>query len=56
MTSASDIAFASALDLVELYRTQALSPVEAAEALLDRAEALQPKLNAFCVDRPRRRD
>src|SRR3954453_13619378 len=49
MTSASDLAFASALDLVELYRTQALSPVEAAEALLDRAEALQPKLNAFCV-------
>src|SRR5690348_3667781 len=49
MTSGSDIAFASALDLVELYRTQALSPVEAAEALLDRAEALQPKLNAFCV-------
>src|SRR3954471_19082771 len=49
MTSASDIAFASALDLVELYRTQALSPVEAAEAVLDRAEVLQPKLNAFCV-------
>jgi len=53
MTSASDIApdiaYASALDLVELYRTQALSPVEAAAALLDRAEALQPKLNAFCV-------
>src|SRR3954470_25071791 len=49
MVSASDIAFASALDLVELYCTQALSPVEAAEALLDRAEALQPKLNAFCV-------
>src|SRR3954471_8029665 len=53
MTSASDIApdiaYASALDLVELYRTQALSPVEAAEALLARAEALQPKLNAFCL-------
>src|SRR3954468_6573412 len=49
MTSGSDIAFASALDLVELYRTQALSPVEAAEALLARAETLQPKLNAFCV-------
>ena len=49
MTSASDIAFASALDLVELYRTKALSPVEAAQSLLDRAEALQPKLNAFCV-------
>jgi aspartyl-tRNA(Asn)/glutamyl-tRNA(Gln) amidotransferase subunit A len=49
MTSASDIAFASALDLVELYRTQALSPVEATEALLARADALQPKLNAFCI-------
>src|SRR3954453_3529459 len=49
MTSASDIAYASALDLVELYRTQALSPVEAVEALLARAEALQPKLNAFCL-------
>jgi len=49
MTSVSDIAFASALDLVELYRTKALSPVEAATALLARADALQPKLNAFCV-------
>src|SRR4051812_29389212 len=53
MTSASDtapdIAYASALDLVELYRTKALSPVEAVEALLARAEALQPRLNAFCI-------
>src|SRR3954453_5152250 len=49
MTSASDIAYASALDLVELYRTQALSPVEAAEMLLARADSLQPKLNAFCI-------
>src|SRR4051794_10316456 len=46
---APDIAYASALDLVELYRTQTLSPVEAAEALLARAEALQPVLNAFCL-------
>src|SRR4051794_15597128 len=49
MTSASDIAYASALDLVELYRTKALSPVEAVEVLLARAEALQPTLNAFCI-------
>jgi aspartyl-tRNA(Asn)/glutamyl-tRNA(Gln) amidotransferase subunit A len=49
MTSASDIAFATALDLVERYRTKALSPVEAAEALLARIDALQPRLNAFCV-------
>ncbi|HLY47359.1 MAG TPA: amidase [Stellaceae bacterium] len=52
MTSASDIAFTSALDLAGLYRKQELSPVEAAEALLARIAALQPKLNAFClVDR-----
>src|SRR6266498_2326078 len=49
MTSASDIAFLSALDLAELYRKKALSPVEAAGALLARIDQLQPKLNAFCV-------
>ena len=49
MTSGTDIAFASALDLAELYRKRALSPVETAEALLARIDALQPKLNAFCV-------
>jgi aspartyl-tRNA(Asn)/glutamyl-tRNA(Gln) amidotransferase subunit A len=49
MTSRSDIAFASAEALVDLYRTKALSPVEAAQALFARLDALQPKLNAFCV-------
>ena len=49
MPSTSDIAYASALELVELYRTRALSPVEAADALLARIETLQPRLNAFCV-------
>src|SRR5947209_8771487 len=48
MTSGSDIAFASAGALVELYRKKALSPLEAADMLLGRAEALQPRLNAFC--------
>ncbi len=52
MTGGSDIAFASALALSELYRKKALSPVEAAEALLARLDALEAKLNAFClVDR-----
>src|SRR5689334_3977173 len=52
MTSGADIAFASAEGLAELYRKKALSPVEAADMLLARAEALQPRLNAFCfVDR-----
>src|SRR5437588_7154607 len=49
MTSGSDIAFASAEALADLYRRKALSPVEAAEILFARIEALQPKLNAFCI-------
>src|SRR5437763_9005201 len=49
MTSGSEIAFSSAENLAELYRKKALSPVEAAELLFARIEALQPKLNAFCI-------
>src|SRR5260370_40918165 len=49
MTSRSDIAFASAEALVDLYRSKALSPVEAAQALFQRFDALQPRLNAFCI-------
>src|SRR5260370_7108391 len=49
MTSRSDIAFASAEALVDLYRKKALSPVEATQALFERLDALQPKLNAFCI-------
>jgi aspartyl-tRNA(Asn)/glutamyl-tRNA(Gln) amidotransferase subunit A len=48
MTS-DDIAFASATELLEGYRSKAISPVETVTALLDRAEALQPKLNAFTL-------
>jgi len=49
MMSASEIGFATALDLVDLYRTKALSPVEATQAMFTRIDALQPRLNAFCV-------
>ena len=49
MTSASEIAFATALDLAGLYRSKALSPVEVAQALFARLDILQPGLNAFCV-------
>jgi aspartyl-tRNA(Asn)/glutamyl-tRNA(Gln) amidotransferase subunit A len=49
MTGDPDLAFASALSLVEQFRTRALSPVEVAQGLLQRLEALQPKLNAFCL-------
>jgi len=52
MTSGADIGFASAEALADLYRKKELSPVEAAEMLLARIDALQPKLNAFVfVDR-----
>jgi len=52
MTSGADIAFASAEGLAGLYRKKSLSPVEAAEMLFGRIDALQPKLNAFVfVDR-----
>jgi aspartyl-tRNA(Asn)/glutamyl-tRNA(Gln) amidotransferase subunit A len=49
MIGASEIAFATALDLVELYRGKALSPVEATQAMFARLDALQSSLNAFCV-------
>jgi aspartyl-tRNA(Asn)/glutamyl-tRNA(Gln) amidotransferase subunit A len=49
MASENDIAHASAISLLDLYRRKALSPVEATRLILDRLEALQPKINAFCV-------
>lgn len=47
--NATDIAYASAERLGELYRRKALSPVEAATALFARIEALEQKLNAFVL-------
>jgi aspartyl-tRNA(Asn)/glutamyl-tRNA(Gln) amidotransferase subunit A len=49
MTGDDDLAYRSAVDLLELYRERALSPVEATSLLFDRIEALQPRLNAFCI-------
>jgi aspartyl-tRNA(Asn)/glutamyl-tRNA(Gln) amidotransferase subunit A len=49
MASNSDIAYASALSLLDLYRKRALSPVEVTRLLLERLDALQPDINAFCV-------
>src|SRR5215831_7733390 len=52
MASDNDIAYASAVSLLDLYRRKAVSPVEATRLILDRLDALQPKINAFClVDR-----
>jgi aspartyl-tRNA(Asn)/glutamyl-tRNA(Gln) amidotransferase subunit A len=49
MSAGQDIAYASAISLLDLYRKKALSPVEAIRLLLDRLDRLQPKLNAFCI-------
>ncbi len=49
MADDDTIAYASAAALTELYRKRALSPVEATRLLFDRLDALQPKLNAFCI-------
>ena len=47
-----EIAWLGADELARAYRERRLSPVEVAQATLDRIEALNPKLNAFClVDR-----
>ena len=39
----------SATQLVGAYRRRDLSPVEVTTAVLERIEALQPKVNAFCL-------
>ncbi|MGH7094198.1 MAG: amidase family protein, partial [Stellaceae bacterium] len=44
-----EIAYLSAAALGEHYRDKTLSPVEVAKALLDRLDALEPKLNAFTI-------
>ena len=44
----------SAIDLIALYRAKKASPVEAAQSVLNRIEALQPTYNAFCVTAPDR--
>jgi aspartyl-tRNA(Asn)/glutamyl-tRNA(Gln) amidotransferase subunit A len=48
MTISSDLLSFSAIRLIALYRTRRLSPVEVTRAALERIEALNPVLNAFC--------
>lgn len=43
------VCFAPAGDLVRLFRSKALSPVEVMDAVLARAQALNPGLNAICT-------
>jgi aspartyl-tRNA(Asn)/glutamyl-tRNA(Gln) amidotransferase subunit A len=46
--STDDLPWRSALDLAALIRTRQVSPVEVAERVLQRIEAVNPRLNAFC--------
>jgi len=48
----SDLLKLSAVDLLEAYRAKRLSPVEATRAVLQRIDALNPVLNAFCFLAP----
>ncbi len=48
MDTPTDLADCSATQLLQLYRSRRASPVEAACAVLERIERLNPLLNAFC--------
>ncbi|MEE2980594.1 MAG: amidase [Pseudomonadota bacterium] len=47
ITSDRDLWYLSATEAMALFRARALSPVELLEALIRRAEAVEPKINAF---------
>jgi aspartyl-tRNA(Asn)/glutamyl-tRNA(Gln) amidotransferase subunit A len=49
MVSHDEVVWRSALDIATLIRNKQISPVEVTEAILARIEALNPKLNAFCL-------
>lgn len=51
-TSQEDLCYASAVDLRELIRNRAVSPVEVLDAFLARIEAVNPKLNAYITMMP----
>lgn len=48
----TDLALWSATDLIHGYRTGTVSPVEATQAALDRIDAHNGRLNAFCLVDP----
>jgi aspartyl-tRNA(Asn)/glutamyl-tRNA(Gln) amidotransferase subunit A len=49
MSADQDVVYGSAISLLDRYRKRELSPVEVTRLLLDRLDALQPKINAFCI-------
>ncbi len=47
----SDLAYLSATEVLARFRDRSLSPVELTQALIDRAAAVEPTVNALCVTR-----
>jgi aspartyl-tRNA(Asn)/glutamyl-tRNA(Gln) amidotransferase subunit A len=47
----TDLCYLSAADALRLFRSRELSPVELAEAVIARAEAIEPTVNAFAETR-----
>ena len=45
----TDLTQCSATELLELYRRGEASPVEATQAVLERIDAIDSRLNAFCL-------
>ena len=48
---ATDLCYLSAGEALGLFRERALSPVELLDAVLARAEAVEPTVNALCHQR-----
>ena len=48
----TDLCYTPAARMAEAIRTKALSPVEIAEACLERIEEINPKINAYCTLAP----
>lgn len=52
LSGAADLCLLNSVDLASAYRTREISPIEVAQAAMDRAEAVNPDFNAFTfIDR-----
>jgi aspartyl-tRNA(Asn)/glutamyl-tRNA(Gln) amidotransferase subunit A len=50
--NATDLCFTPATELARLVRTKAVSPIEVVRAVLERIDAVNPLVNAFCTLTP----
>jgi Asp-tRNA(Asn)/Glu-tRNA(Gln) amidotransferase A subunit family amidase len=46
----TELCYLTATESIERFKTKTLSPVELLQALIDRAEKIEPKLNAFTYE------